>query len=174
MGRTVCIQVSNGGLQSQERRGLLKASYYRSAFTYGCPAQGQIGLSVKLSPLNSISLPPIEHCLGYNKLSESSVSLVLAATRRVEEWNLKLVSSSVKSPAHFLPSLGLLTFFTPRPNLCLLFSCLVSPMDCGTPGFPVLHYLPEFGQTQVRWVGDAIQPSHALSPPSPPALCMKG
>ena len=44
------------------------------------------------------------------------------------------------------------------------------PMDCSTPGFPVLHYLPEFAQTQVHWVGDAIQPSYPLSPSSPPAL----
>ena len=41
---------------------------------------------------------------------------------------------------------------------------LCNPMDCSTPGFPVLHYLPEFAQTQVHWVGDAIQPSHPLSP----------
>ena len=34
------------------------------------------------------------------------------------------------------------------------------------PGFPVLHYLPELAQTHVHWVGDAIQPSHPLSPPS--------
>ena len=39
-------------------------------------------------------------------------------------------------------------------------------MDCSTPGFPVLHYLPEFAQTHVRGVGDAIQPSHPLSSPS--------
>ena len=43
-------------------------------------------------------------------------------------------------------------------------------MDCSTPGFPVLHYLSEFAQTHVHWVSDAIQPSHPLSPPSPPAL----
>ena len=35
---------------------------------------------------------------------------------------------------------------------------------------PVLHYLPEFAQTHVRWVSDAIQPSHPLSPSSSPAL----
>ena len=44
------------------------------------------------------------------------------------------------------------------------------PMDCSTPGFPVLHYLLEFAQTHVHWVSDAIQPSYPLSPPSPPAL----
>ena len=43
-------------------------------------------------------------------------------------------------------------------------------MDCSRPGFPVLHYLPEFAQTYVRWVNDAIQRSHPLLPPSPPAL----
>ena len=37
-------------------------------------------------------------------------------------------------------------------------------MDCWTPRFPVLHCLPEFAQTHVHWVGDAIQPSHPLSP----------
>ena len=43
-------------------------------------------------------------------------------------------------------------------------------MDCSMPGFPVHHQLPEFIQTHVHWVGDAIQPSHPLSSPSPPAL----
>ena len=38
------------------------------------------------------------------------------------------------------------------------------------PGFPVLHHLPDFAQTHVHWVSDAIQPSHPLSPPSPLAL----
>ena len=47
---------------------------------------------------------------------------------------------------------------------------LWEPLDCSIPSFPVLHYLPEFAQTHVHWVGDAIQPSHALLPTSPPAL----
>ena len=53
-----------------------------------------------------------------------------------------------------------------------LKSCptLCNPMDCSTPGFSVLHYLPEFSQTHVHWVSDAIYPSHPLSSPSPPAL----
>ena len=44
------------------------------------------------------------------------------------------------------------------------------PMNCSTPGFPVLYCLPEFSQTRVHWVGDAIQPSHPLSSPSPPTF----
>ena len=47
---------------------------------------------------------------------------------------------------------------------------LCNPMSSSTPGFPVLHCLLEFAQTHVRWVGDDIQPSHPLSPPSPLAL----
>ena len=43
------------------------------------------------------------------------------------------------------------------------------PMNCSTPGLSVHHQLPEFTQTHVHWVGDAIQPSHPLSCPSPPA-----
>ena len=43
-------------------------------------------------------------------------------------------------------------------------------MDCSMPGFPVLHYLPEFAQIYVYQVGNAIQTSHPLPPPSPPAF----
>ena len=47
---------------------------------------------------------------------------------------------------------------------------LCDPMDCSMAGLPVHHQLPGFIQTHVRWVGDAIQPSHPLSSPSPPAF----
>ena len=42
---------------------------------------------------------------------------------------------------------------------------LCDPMDCSMPGLPVHHHLPEFTQTHIHWVGDAIQPSHPLSSP---------
>ena len=50
-------------------------------------------------------------------------------------------------------------------------SCLTlcDPMNCSTPGLPVHHHLTEFNQNHVHRVGDAIQPSHPLSSPSPPA-----
>ena len=50
-------------------------------------------------------------------------------------------------------------------------SCLslCDPMDCSMPGLPVHHQLSEFSQTHVHCVGDAIQPSHPLLSPSPPA-----
>ena len=46
------------------------------------------------------------------------------------------------------------------PSLC-------DPMKCSVLGFPVLHHLPELAQTHVHWVGNAIEPSHPLSSPSP-------
>ena len=53
-------------------------------------------------------------------------------------------------------------------------SCLTlcDPMDCSMPGLPVHHQLPESTQTHVHWVNDAIQPSHPLSSPSPPAFSL--
>ena len=49
------------------------------------------------------------------------------------------------------------------------FLTLYDPMNLSTPGLPVHHQLPEFTQTHVLRVGDAIQPSHPLSSPAPPA-----
>ena len=51
------------------------------------------------------------------------------------------------------------------PTLC-------HPMDSSTPGLPVHHQLPEPTQIHVRWVGDAIQPSHPLSSPFPSAFSL--
>ena len=52
------------------------------------------------------------------------------------------------------------------PQSCLT---LCDPMNCSTPGLPVQHQLPEFTETHVHRGSDAIQPSHPLSSPSPPA-----
>ena len=56
--------------------------------------------------------------------------------------------------------------FSSGIQLCVT---LCDPMNHSTPGLPVHHQLPEFTQTHVHWVGDAIQPSHPMSSPSPPA-----
>ena len=51
-------------------------------------------------------------------------------------------------------------------------SCLIlcNPMNCRTPGFPVLYYFSELAQTQIHWIDDAIQPSRPLSSPSSPTF----
>ena len=74
-------------------------------------------------------------------------------------------------------SLGKLSFLFPCPLLLLVFvqslshvQLFATPLDCSTPGFPVLYHPPEFVQTHVHRVSDAIQSSHPLLPPSPPAF----
>ena len=71
----------------------------------------------------------------------------------------------------------IIAFFVVVCLLCSLYqfssvaqSCptLCNPMNHSIPGLPAHHQLPEFTQTHVHWVGDAIQPSHPLSSPSPP------
>ena len=56
--------------------------------------------------------------------------------------------------------------FSSVPQSC---PTLCDPMNRSTPGLPVHHQLPEFTETHVHQVSDAIQPSHPLSSPSPPA-----
>ena len=84
-----------------------------------------------------------------------------------------------------LPSMGLHRVRHDRSDLAIVmvinFMCLFSSVaqssptlynlvNCSMPGLPVHHQLPEATQTHVLWVDDAIQPSHPLSSPSPPAL----
>ena len=91
-------------------------------------------------------------------------------------WNTRSSESRFKFSHHspypktFDATLSLLTFsfqFSLVAQPCLT---VCDSMNCSTPGLPVHHQLPEFTQTHVHWVGDAIQPSHPLSPPSPPAF----
>ena len=62
----------------------------------------------------------------------------------------------------FLPTVQFSSVAQSCPTLC-------DPMNRSTPGLPVHHQLPEFTQTHAHRVSDAIQPSHPLSPPFPPA-----
>ena len=80
--------------------------------------------------------------------------------------------------AVYLVPLVYISVFVPVPYclddyqfISVAQSCptLCCPMNCSMPGLPVHHQLSEFTQTHVHWVGDAIQPSHPLSSPSPPA-----
>ena len=124
------------------------------------PLQGifQIqGLNLNLLPWQSGSLPLSHQRISMNKcISEIQVDfpsiisphLICSFEAPKELWLCKHQFSSVAQSC---------------PTLC-------DPMDCSTPGFPVHHQLLEFTQTQVLWVGDAIQTSHPLSSPSSPAF----
>ena len=63
------------------------------------------------------------------------------------------------------PPMGLFGHHCCCCSVAQSFQTLCDPMDCRMLGFPVLHYLPEFGQTHDYWVGDAIQLSHPLLSP---------
>ena len=76
------------------------------------------------------------------------------------EYNL--ISTSLM----WSPIIGGSVQFISVTQLCLTFC---DPMNCSMPGLPVHHQLREFTQTHVHRVSDAIQPSHPLSSPSPPA-----
>ena len=81
-----------------------------------------------------------------------------------EEWIKKMWYNTHMYNTHTYMNNGIVSSVTQScPTLC-------KPMDCSTPGFPVLYQLPELTQTHVHWVGDAIQPSHSLSSLSPPTL----
>ena len=85
-------------------------------------------------------------------------------------WTAKTFGSgdnSIKALSTTCQMLGILLQFSSVTQLCLT---LCEPMDCSMPGFPVHHQLPEFTQTHIYQVSDAIQPSHPLSSPSPTAL----
>ena len=67
---------------------------------------------------------------------------------------------------HYINSVVIFIQFSSVAQLCPTHC---DPMNCSTPGLPVHHQLPEFTQTHVHRVSDAIQPSHPLSSSSPPA-----
>ena len=63
-------------------------------------------------------------------------------------------------------------FFFQFSSVAQSYPTLHNPMDCSMPGLPVHHQLSESTQTHVHRVGDAIQPSRPLSPPSPPSFTL--
>ena len=77
-------------------------------------------------------------------------------------------------PANKMPpgwsQVRLLGCWIPFSSVAQSCPTLCDPIDCGTPGLPVHHQIPELAQTHVHQVGDAIQPSHPLSSPSPPTF----
>ena len=84
-------------------------------------------------------------------------------------------------PAFVATCLGISDSFFKHLRLYSTFSVVVQPlswvwlcdlMDCSTPGSSVLHYLLEFAQIHVHWVGGAIYPSHPLLPPCPFAFSL--
>ena len=118
---------------------------------------------------------PHSQCRGFNVWSGNQMPQ--AATKTwLRQINLKInlkkffKNSTEKSVIHDKVSINISSFFFQFSSVTQSCPTLCDPMDCSTSGFPVHHQLPELAQTHVHWVGDAIQPSHSLSFPSPPAF----
>ena len=99
------------------------------------------------------------HCLFFQ-----SNKFIVHTMRNTDHGgtDLTFASTTINAIRGFLHWL----FFSSVAQSCLT---LCDPMNCSTPGLPVHHQLPELTQTHVHRVGDAIQPSHPLLSPSPPA-----
>ena len=92
--------------------------------------------------------------INWSKIFFDPPPKVMKITTKMDKWNLIILESFCMA------------------SLVQLLShiLLYDPMDCSVPSFPVYHQLLELAQTHVHRVGDAIQRSHPLSSPSPPAF----
>ena len=118
----------------------------------GCHCNRDRGISI---PKTTGTVRPESSQVGYRRLYFQVFHYVL----------LFLSSDNSKEKRFTLPvstSFSSVQFTQSCPTLC-------DPMNRSTPGLPVHHQLPEFTQTHDHWVSEAIQPSHSLPPPSPPA-----
>ena len=107
-------------------------------------------------------------CLRMRKMStQLSPPNLLGRIPRFKSiiWVYKGLGCSSRSTSHLYRN----CFINQIRSVSQSCPTLCDPMNRSTPGLPVHHQLPEFIQTHVHRVGDAIQPSHPLSSPSPPA-----
>ena len=106
-----------------------------------------------------------------NALEEGSILPILQIWKLKHEGVNYFVRCHITTETgplfHHWMFLGSHIQFSSVTQFCLT---LCDPMDCSTPGLPVYHQLPELAQTHVHGDGVAIQPSHPLSSPSPPAF----
>ena len=86
----------------------------------------------------------------------------LNGKRKPSLWQCRTSTSLLFLPLSIIPNVQFSSVAQSCPTLC-------NSMDCSMPGFPVYHQLQELALTHVHWAGNAIQPSHPLSSPSPPA-----
>ena len=121
----------------------------------------QLNSWAELIPLKSIKIRVTKSRFKFH----SGHLLLLENCRTSQQFRVLICKMGILSPpsqtAGKVQSVQFSSFTQSCPTLC-------DPMNCSTPGLPVHHHLPEFTQTHVHRVSDAIHPSHPLSSPSPP------
>ena len=170
-----CHSVVSSSLQSHglQHFGLPCPSPSPGACSNSCP------LSWWCHPTISSSVAPFSSCL---QSFPASGSFPMSWLFTSDGQNIGVSASATVLPMNvqdWFP-LGLTDLILLSKGLSRVFSCVVGrtqscsilcdPMDWSTAGLPVHQQLPLFTQTHVHWVGDAIQPSHPLLSPSPPAV----
>ena len=137
------------------------SSLCSGASSNACP------LSQWCRPTNSSSVTPFSFCL---QSCPASRSFPVSSSHQVAKV-LELQLSFCLSAVIFLNWRMCYLIFSSVQFISVAQSCptLCDCMKRSTPGLPVHHQLPEFTQIHIHWVSDAIQPSHYLSSPSPPA-----
>ena len=115
----------------------------------------------QFGPQKGLLIIPDRYCIHPKTIREHG--------KRHVYWQLLLIMSWPGASTHPPLHTHVCTYYCccSVPKLCLT---LCGPMECSTPGFPALHHLLEFAQTQVHWVSDAFQSSRPLLSPSPPPL----
>ena len=122
--------------------------------------EAQSGINIAFRNINNIRYADDTTLMAESEEDLKSISLKVK--KESQKAGLKLYIQKVRSLC-LTPSVQFSSIVQSCPTLC-------DPMNHSTPGPPVHHQLPESTQTHVHRVGDAIQPSHPLSSPSPPAL----
>jgi len=100
----------------------------------------------------------LDFCVGFSIFVLSQeIYIYLIDNVHLIKWGFWLEYNFIKREFHI-------------SSVAQLYLTLCNPKDCSMQGFPVHYQLLELTQTHVHWVGDAIQPSHLLSSPSPPTF----
>ena len=125
--------------------------------------EAQAGIKVARRNINILRYADDTTLMAESK--EELKSLLMKGKEESEKSRLKNSTFRKLRSWHLVPSVQFSSV-----QLLSHVRLFCDPMKCSTPGLPVHHQLPEFTQTHVHWVGDAIQLSHPLSSPSPPAF----
>ena len=157
LGKTLCEQDESPPLPERERLN----EFAEACGALGC---GRVGLAISLW---------YKWLLLTTLMEVGSCGLVSLRSLDVVIWHiiqgLVWLNNTINSHYHrfHVCEFAYLLLFIQFSSVAQSCLTLFDPMDCSTPGLPVHCQLPEFTQTHVHQVSDAIQPSHPLSSPSP-------